>query len=269
MPVWMLVQDGESAQYDFLGKEVKSAFFVARRELPTEPIALLVDSYGGMARHAYQIAMLLRRCCRSFTAIVPRKAKSGATLLTLGADRLLLGTHAELGSLDAQIVDPEREDVASALDEVQALERLYAASFEAVDQLMFLLVQRTRKRTETLLPFAMKFISDVTRPLFERIDTVHYTQQSRVLKVGEEYAIRLLRPRYGQAGAENIARALVHNYPEHPFVIDREEATAIGLGVAESPPALAEAIDRLCDALDDVTAIGKLQEVQNGEEAAA
>jgi len=47
---------------------------------------------------------------------VPRYAKSAATLLALGADRILLGKFAEIGPLDAQFDDPEREYRLSALD---------------------------------------------------------------------------------------------------------------------------------------------------------
>jgi GTP cyclohydrolase FolE2 len=49
---------------------------------------------------------------------------------------------------------------------------------------------------------------------------------SRALKVGEEYAIRLLmsNPDYPPDQAREVARALVEDYPDHGFVIDAEEA---------------------------------------------
>src|SRR3954464_1318288 len=94
------------------------------------PVALVIHSPGGEARAAYQLATILRKHCGSFVAVVPRYAKSAATLLSLGASRILLGRCAELGPRDAQWEDPEREEHLSALDEVQALERLQAAALE-------------------------------------------------------------------------------------------------------------------------------------------
>ena len=77
---------------------------------------------------------------------------SAATLLTLGADGILMGPDASLGPLDAQIFDIETEMYGSVLNEVQALERLRAYALESVDETMQLLVTRTGKRVETLLP---------------------------------------------------------------------------------------------------------------------
>ncbi len=49
---------------------------------------LVIDSGGGYAQAAFQIANLFRRHAGGFTAVVPRYAKSAATLLTLGADEI-------------------------------------------------------------------------------------------------------------------------------------------------------------------------------------
>jgi hypothetical protein len=67
------------------------------------------------------------------------------------------------------------------------------------------------------------------RPLLEKIDTVHYTQMSRTLKVAEEYASRLLQEHHGDENGKALARHLVEKYPEHGFVIDVDEAKSIGL----------------------------------------
>lgn len=121
-----------------------------------------------------------------------------------GATNLYLGKMAELGPLDVQVFDPDREGHASALDEVQALERLQAFSLEAFDRTMLLLVGKTGKKVETLLPMTLKYVTDLMRPLLEKIDAVHYTQMSRALKVAEEYAIRLLQPKYTKAQAKRL-----------------------------------------------------------------
>jgi len=270
MPTWLLIQAGSAPEHLLtLNEPVRRGFFDARDELRAcKKVALVVDSPGGSATATYQLATLLRRHCEEFVAVVPRYAKSAATLLSLGASELYMGSDGQLGPLDAQLLDPEREEIASALDEVQALERLHSAALDQADQSMQLLLARTGKKIETLLPLVLSFVSDMMNPLLDKIDTVHYTQQSRVLKVAEDYAVRLLEPKYSRSQAEGIARRLVNAYSEHEFVIDRDEAQEF-LDLAELTETKRQAIDRLESYLtaNPLTVIGRLAEKREGDGA--
>jgi hypothetical protein len=250
MPVWLLFQ----------GNEISKAFYDARRDrlLPTERIALVIDSNGGMAEDAYEVAKVLQRHCGGFVAVIPRHAKSAATLLSLGADEIMLGKFGELGPLDVQYPDPEREEWISGLDEVQALERLQAFVMSALDQLMLTLCARTSRKVGTMLPHATQLVTEMTRPLFEHIDVFRYSQMSRALKVGEEYARRLLSRRFAKAEATEIARKLVENYPTHSFVIDIDEAKDIGLQLVAPSDEQESLLDAIADSCDGITAIGPL-----------
>jgi ClpP class serine protease len=134
--VWLLLQDG-SGKYGDISPSVKHAFFAVRSNLTKarqegRKIALLIDSLGGDAKSAYQLATFLRRYCGGFVAVVPRFAKSAATLLPFGADEIVLGRCAELGSLDTQIYNSQRNGYIPVLDKVKALERLHASALEGV-----------------------------------------------------------------------------------------------------------------------------------------
>lgn len=254
MPVWCLMTN------DTMNRSTFHHFLEQRDELIAgEPVAVVVESYGGLGSSAYQISRMFQRSCGGFVAVVPSFAKSAATLFVLGAGQLLMGRDAELGPIDAQVKDNEREESGSALNEVQALDRLHKAALEEFDVTMQLLLNRTGKKVETLLPYVLKFITDMTAPLLEKIDTVHYTQQSRTLKVAEDYAIRLLAPNYG-AQSVDIAQTLVNDYSEHGFVIDRDEA-GIFLHVAgvdhPAQPAV-EKLERLFAFPLPMSMIGKL-----------
>ena len=219
----------------------------------------LVDSPGGDAKAAYQLAMLLKRRCGQFVAIVPRYAKSAATLLCLGAKEILMSGDAELGPLDIQIMEIDREERVSALDEVQSLDRLSAFAQQAVDRQMQLLMNRSGMKIRTLLPDVHSFVSNMVRPLFEKIDIVHYTQMSRLLKVAEGYAHRLLAPNYPPDVALFIARHLVHSYPEHGFLIAADEAKQIGLNVIDPSAELSNLMDQLVPHLSGMAAVGLLE----------
>jgi predicted transcriptional regulator len=116
----------------------------------------------------------------------------------------------------------------SALDTVQAVEQLEDNASQVAVNMLEYLRQRTRKSYNRLMADALHFAADITRPLFEGVSAVKYTRQARILKVAQDYAERLLQPRFQQEEAEAIARALVRNYAAHGFVIDRKEAENMG-----------------------------------------
>jgi membrane-bound ClpP family serine protease len=256
-PVWMLIHpDGT-----IIDGALRDGFLASAARLPREPIALLVRSPGGIAKAAYQIARLLRRHCTSFAAVIPTYAKSGATLLSLGSETIIMGENAELGPLDVQFHDAQRERKASALDEVQALQRLNAEALAAFDQAMGVLVVRTRKKVETLLPHVLNYAAQLIRPLAENIDVVQYTQRARLLKVAEEYAVRLLQPYHGDDEAREIAMQLVQNYPEHDFYIDADEARQLGLHVVDASDEQSAIFDTMKPYLNKLQASGHIEDV--------
>lgn len=263
LPVWMLVQGGNEPPIG-LYQPLLQIFLNAREELAASGhVALLVDSPGGLAEVAYRMARILQRD-GGFTVVIPRYAKSAATLLALGAVRAIMGEDAEIGPLDAQLWDHEREEPGSALNEVQALDQLHSVAPEHLDRTMLTVVGGTKKKTDVLLPIAAKFVSDMMCPMLEKIDAVHYAKQARILAVAEHYAVRLL----ATAGipsdqAQKIADALVNGYPEHGFVIDKQEVAACRyLPLVDPGDAVDKAVHTVERVLSTtpVTAFGLLKE---------
>ncbi len=233
-PIWMFVQHGDDTRrWGMINPLVRDAILHAVRTTVPKgtKIALLIDSPGGIPQSAFQIAMSLRRHCGGFDAIVPKYAKSAATLLALGADDIILGEDAELGPIDMQVSDPDTEDSRSVLEYVQSLERLEAYTLRFFDDAMTLLLHRTHKKVGTLLPSTVELVTNVVRPLFENVDVVQYTQMARLLKVMEDYASRLMFRKFGDK-ADDIAKDITSQYADHSFVIDREEAERLGLRIA-------------------------------------
>ena len=262
LPLWLFLQGNQ----DLLHYGLQCSFLERKSQISLEePALLLIDSPGGDARAAYQIARLFNRRA-GFIALIPRYAKSAATLLALGAHHIYMGSDAELGPLDAQLRDVEREGDISALDEVHTLERLNAAALEVFDQTMWLLLRRTGKKIESILPHILEYTANFIRPLIENIDAVHYTQMARVLRVSEEYAIRLLssNSKHTYEEASSIARRLVEQYPEHEFVIDADEAKEIGLKIQSPQEELNQIFDALIPKLNEgLTLFGQFKEMND------
>jgi hypothetical protein len=246
-----------------------------KADMAGRDVALILDSFGGVSIAAYRMARLFQKNAKSFTVVVPRVAKSAATLLALGADEIILGDDAELGPLDVQVQDFDVEEKrVSALDMVQAIEQLEASAIDVGMRMLKALKDRTKKRVNLLLEDALQFAAQVTKPLFEKIDAVSYSRHSRMLKETEDYAVRLLVQRnFNRQEAEAIANDLVKLYSTHEFVIDLDECKRIGIirdddgrevervGLHAKGPdnaSVAAAMESLYYGIGQTTALGRL-----------
>lgn len=63
-------------------------------------IDLFLYSRGGDVSVPWRIVSMIREFCNEFNVLIPYKAHSAATLLSLGADTIVMGRKAELGPID-------------------------------------------------------------------------------------------------------------------------------------------------------------------------
>jgi len=150
----------------------------------------------------------------------------------------------------------------SALEVVQAIERLNIEAMRAVDQQMGLWVVRSKKKVDTLLPVATGFVAEMMRPLFDKIDTVHYTGMARALKVAQDYAERLLSAvGTDPSDAKVIAERLTTAYSDHGYVVDCDEMRRIGVqNVEEANGEIEGILEALAFMECNSTIIGPLKE---------
>lgn len=122
------------------------------------------------------------------------------------------------------------------------------------------------------MPSVLDFVAKLHQPLFDKIDAVGFSRKWRFLRIAEQYAIRLLQPRFSEADATLIAWHLVRQYPSHEFVIDREECLRIGTRGRKKPVGLQVAkptanADKILDDLRHILggpfkALGRPEEVK-------
>lgn len=186
---------------------------------PCDRLDVIVDSSGGDIHAAYNLARLFRRFApHELNFIIPRWAKSAATLLACGGDTIYMGPIAESGPIDPQITEFNQFD----------------------------------KRYEHYSPLSMEATLDLIRNEFEQgnQDLANGLLQrlqfpltlggiKKSLDVGKLYIVKLLTTRMFRAEegamehATAVAEALTEKYPDHGFCIDLEEANSIGLPVQE------------------------------------
>jgi serine dehydrogenase proteinase len=272
--IWCLIQQGQD-DFDEMGVTLYKGFLEHKADIAQkERVGLLLHSPGGQINWAYKIVRMFQRRTEEFFTIVPLYAKSAATLIAIGGKEIVMGSEAELGPLDVQIWNDETEEYNSALDAVQAFERLNSYGLTAYDQAMSLLIRRSGKKPVILMPQALQYATSIVSPLVDKIDTIELTRKSRELRVAEEYAKRVMRAYYSPVEYTTIASALVERYPTHGFVIGQSEAgtewgesrtlgkvSSLGLKITQPSQTVEEIFTRLVPYLLRDTIIGRIAEV--------
>lgn len=97
----------------------------------SEGIAVMISSPGGSGLAAERMINVLRSYSGTgeFWAIVPGKAKSAATMVCLGASKILMGPASELGPIDPQRV--VRDDMISVHHIIDSYHKLFRSATRA------------------------------------------------------------------------------------------------------------------------------------------
>ena len=166
-----------------------------------KPILLVLLSTGGAISSAYLIGKLCREYAQDkLVIVVPREAKSAATLLCCAADEIHMGSLSELGPIDPQIDGLPALGLKSSIEHIADLVKSHPHSAD-----MF-----------------AKYLHLSLKP-------IHLGYYERVAESATQYAERLLETHIAtlKSPPAKIARDLVYSYKDHGFVIDQAEAENI------------------------------------------
>ena len=105
-------------------------FFVAHLDVigNVPKISLYLYTRGGDTLAAWSIANLVRQYCKEFEVLIPSKAHSGGTLISLGANSIIMTKQATLGPIDPSINTPINPPVPGAPPNIR-----YPVSVEAIN----------------------------------------------------------------------------------------------------------------------------------------
>ena len=85
-------------------------------------IDLILHSGGGFAESAERIINSIYSYCDDLRVIIPRQAKSAATMVAMGASKILMSDTSEIGSIDPQLPNGiAAQSVVKAYEELQTL----------------------------------------------------------------------------------------------------------------------------------------------------
>lgn len=149
---------------------------------PQQDLHLILDSAGGDGETAVRLVRSAQSRCRELTVIVPDQAKSAATLLTMGAGRILMGPTSDLGPVDPVFRLEETGELVSAKDIIAAVEaaeravqerpETYPIHASLLENVTALMVQRARSamaRTDQVALQALRSNPERTRDKAEAL----------------------------------------------------------------------------------------------------
>ena len=181
-------------------------------------IEILINSLGGDIDAAYNLACLFQKIGnKKLTFIIPRWAKSAATLLACAGDEIYMTDVAELGPLDPQIT------------QINPME-------ERFEQFSPLHIQTTLEMIRNEYKNGSKELAD---GLLKRLQfPLTLGSFIKAHDIAKQYLIRLLKERMEKSGKliatpEDIALRLTKQYANHGFCINITEARKIGLNIQE------------------------------------
>ncbi|HET6828057.1 MAG TPA: hypothetical protein VFH35_05235 [Ramlibacter sp.] len=199
------------------GSDVVALHDVLARQGRHKTIHLFIKSDGGSGQVSLRLVNLLRQHCDELVALVPLECASAATMIALGADRILMGPTAYLTAVDTSLnhalspVDRDNDRVSVSLDELQRVIRLW------------------REQQGQPGENAYKSLFEHVHPLV--IGAVDRAESLSIMLCRELLAYHVT----DVAEAERIAATLNAKYPSHSYPILLDEAVKIGLKAQRLP----------------------------------
>src|SRR3989339_247984 len=219
--VIFLIQDSD---YDIASNTLDDIYSAVKRGEKGKDILMILNSPGGYIGPAYFISTCCKEYSNLFCVSIPRRAKSAATLIALGADQIHMGSITELGPIDPQIRKLPALALGEAVEFIASISEKYPGSSD-----MF------------------------ARFLSLDLDLQNLGHTRRIADSAVDYATRLLGTKKLPKSAKSIGQHLVTGYKDHGFVIDKREAELIlGEAMIKSNTLEYELADRIYKLIEEV-----------------
>ena len=152
-----------------------------------ETLNVILHSPGGDGTVVEKFVSLCRAQCKKFRVIIPNEAKSAATLISLGADEIIMGPPSELGPIDAQI-----EIVTNGL-----MKYVSAQSYiDARDNLLKVHAEQIRKNEDT----------GATMQMIATLDLPFITECEHLMDFGRDVAKKFLEQYMFKGSRNKVAK---------------------------------------------------------------
>ncbi|MYD45829.1 MAG: serine protease [Gammaproteobacteria bacterium] len=187
---------------------------------PTNRLALILHTLGGNTLAAWRLINLIRMFCEELYVLIPSKALSAGTLISIGADKVIMTKQAALGPIDPSVSDPLNPQAV-----VNGQPTPVPVSVESVRGYLDAAREELQITDSEHLASILVNLSTHIHPLV--LGSIFRTQsQIRFL------ARKLLSQQIeNESTVESIIKFLCADSGSHDYTINRREALELGLKV--------------------------------------
>ncbi len=198
---------------------------------PVQRLSLILHTNGGDTSAAWRLVNMLHTFCDELEVIIPSKALSAGTLISLGADRILMSKQAALGPIDPSVNHPLNPTIPIA-PHVNS-----PVSVEAVrgylDAAKDIGIKDPNVLGDILKDLAGKVHPLVLGQIFRSRSQIRFLAQKLLQRqVSDEQKIK------------QITDFLCAESGSHDYTINRREARELGLNIENPSPELYAIIRR-------------------------
>jgi hypothetical protein len=206
-----LVTYWNSPNGSICSNDVIGLYGVLRSIGKIDRLSFFIKSDGGHGQSSLRMVNLLRQFVGHLTVLVPLECGSAATMLALGADRILMGPLAYLSAVDTSLthdlspIDRDNDRVSVSQDELHRVVRLWQKQ-------------------------ADKEASNPYESLFAYVHPLVIGAVDRSSALSTKLCVEILSYHLKELKkAERISNTLNSGYPSHSYPITLREAQRIGL----------------------------------------
>jgi len=184
----------------------------------SQNVDLFLFSRGGDVSVPWRIVSMFREFCDALAFLVPYKAHSAATLMSLGADKIVMGRKAELGPIDPTLTRMTSGEASGIPQEI---------SVEDVNSYISFIRERANINDQAALAQVVSILADNLTPL--NLGSVN--RQNSHIRLVARKLLTSRREKLDEAKLNSIVETLTEKMYSHGHAIGRREAQEIGLPV--------------------------------------
>ena len=187
---------------------------------PTERISLILHTNGGHTLAAWRLVNLIRIFCDELEVMIPLKALSAGTLISIGSDRVVMTKQAALGPIDPSVNNPLNPQAT-----VRGESKQVPVSVESVRGYLDVAREELQIQGEQALSSVLINLTNHIHPLV--LGEIFRTQ-AQIRFLAEKLLPRQVEDK---EKIKSIIDFLCADSGSHDYTINRREAAELGLNI--------------------------------------
>ena len=222
-----------------------------------EKIDLILYSAGGDTMVPWRLVSMIREYCNHFSVIIPYKAHSAATMISLGADEIVMSDMSELSP-----IDPSTANVFNPVDPQNPQNRIPISVEEVMSYFDLAKNKFGIKSDEELTKIFNKFVEST--PSIHPLALGNVNRTHNLIKILAKRLLKSHKEPMKEDEVEKIIEFLTEKLYSHQYYIGRKEAKE-DLGIKSVVFADKELSDLMTEIYEEYNKEMRMTEMWNPE----